>query len=437
MKSRFLDPLYGVVHTDEFETSLLLTPEIQRLRYVRMCNINSLQIMGASETSRFEHIVGVLHLAKLWATKNCPHPHDQKILHAAAILHDLQTGPFGHSLEYILDDNEVEGDFDHENVERAARESYLQDIQAGASFRGAQFRAKVLLGGDWINVAETIKGAGKLGPILSAQLDIDNIDNVVRLAYHVGIIDQKKAQRIAEELIGELSLSKGGALLVSLKGAKLIEEWQKVRSDLYLLLLHDWAEFSAKAMLTKVIETAVQLEKLSVDNWILTDDGLIDHLSKELTGEGGPAKEILDRLVRGALYEPVLLASLQGTNDYDMLAKVGLKRKIEDEISSLIGAKTIFHVIKDKNKTFRSIQCVLADTGSTIQIGNSSDETLVGVFSSKPIAGQKATKQIHDAVSRILKSHNVCGALEDLPDPTDRFVRAGVQEMQLGLFDET
>ena len=69
-QKRIFDPLYGTIHLSEFEYELIQLPEVQRLREVRMCNINSLLITGASQISRFEHSIGVMYLAKVWLENN-------------------------------------------------------------------------------------------------------------------------------------------------------------------------------------------------------------------------------------------------------------------------------------------------------------------------------------------------------------------------------
>jgi HD superfamily phosphohydrolase len=435
METRFLDPLYGVVRTNGMEAELLLTPEVQRLRYIRMCNINSLLICGASEVSRFEHIVGVLHLAKRWTIQHAHHAHDGKLLHAAAILHDMQTGPFGHSLEYILDDNAVAGEFSHEDVQGAATKTFLQSLRAAASFRGSQFHAKKVLGSDWNAVTDMIRGRGKLGPLVSAELDIDNIDNVLRLAYHVGLIERHAACELAEAIVFDMQ-PLNGELTLSDSALPLVARWQEVRAELYSLLLHDWAEFSAKAMLTRVIEEAVKLEKLGADNWILTDDGLIEHLGRELIGDGGAAKEVLDRLVRGALFEPALLARISGTDGYDMLASIDDKRMMEAQISSIAGSRAIFHVIKDKKKTHRAIRFFNRTISSHQVIGQSSDETLIGVFLSGPEVSERIKKAIEAVVQRRLLDLGIAARMTPLADPTAPYERERSQNnRQLGLFD--
>ncbi|UFS66259.1 hypothetical protein LO749_17185 [Paracoccus denitrificans] len=321
-------------------------------------------------------------------------------------------------MEYILDDNSIEGGFEHEDIRSGHSRKYLQDLSAGVSFRGAPFNTSITLKNFWPEIVETVKGAGRYGRILSADLDIDNIDNVVRLSMHVGILSSSEAKRIALGIARNLQLTSTG-VSVDREGIDLIKEWQKVRQNLYKILLWDWAEFSAKAMLTRVMEDAVSLGKLSSDNWIMTDDALIAHLSSELTGEGGRTKEILDRLVRGALYEPVSMLTLPGTTYYSRLSELSSKRNIEAEVSSSIGCPCIFHVIKDKAKTKRSITMTNRENGEDIEIGESSDQTLIAVFSSAALSASMIQRAESQLKGVLLRDYGIVQELTILPDPLD------------------
>ena len=227
---RILDPLYGTLVFSEREAALIFSPEIQRLRYVRMCNINSLLITGASEISRFEHVIGVLYLSKEWTAANGIRGQDADVIHAAALLHDVQTGPFGHSLEYILEDNKVQGDFRHQDVGHGASRRYLQLVRANASFCGARFSASEQLGERWAEVALTISGGGAFGKIISDRIDLDNIDNVVRLAYHVGLATRVYATT-SVQLVRDIRMTDG---VISISGAGIppLLRWQEIRRSL-------------------------------------------------------------------------------------------------------------------------------------------------------------------------------------------------------------
>ena len=102
------DALYGKIEFSPLVYKCMLSPEVQRLREVRLCNINSLCITGSSNTNRFEHSVGTAYLAAI-NIETTVQSHlrlgkkEKEIFVIAALLHDVANGPFGHSYEYIME----------------------------------------------------------------------------------------------------------------------------------------------------------------------------------------------------------------------------------------------------------------------------------------------------------------------------------------------
>jgi uncharacterized protein len=430
--NRFFDPLYGRVEFTDREMALILSPEVQRLRYVRMCNINSLLVSGASEPRRFEHIVGVMHLAKQWTAANRLTGDEAEVFHAAALLHDVQTGPFGHSMEYILADNALPGDFRHDDVAHGSANLYLQRTRFTATFAGFEFNAHQQLGRLWERVAEAIKGDGSLGKLIAGSVDLDNLDNVIRLAYHVGVASTEDAH-IALKLAQDLRIL-DKQLISSNAGINILRRWQQIRKDLYKLLLHDWAEFSAKAMLTAIMELAVEHKLLGATDWIITDDELLSYLVREGKGEAQQIGELSRRLKTGDLFEPIALWRTSETAAYPALSKSSTKRAIEDVVNQEVGGRCIFHVILDKGKTERRINVLNRDTGMHEQLGKDTDELLIGLFVSRKTTEPRAER----IRSRVLESLSQFGVSEvvTLPDPMNSFgeSQSNADTNQLGLF---
>jgi uncharacterized protein len=120
-KRDFQDSLYGHIEFDSEISSLILKPIVQRLRHVRLSNINSLDLPGIANLSRFEHVLGAAYLASRVGFRNrLSHFHDLA-LQASALLHDWAITAFGHLVEEAL--QYVGTGFSHE--------SRLSDIASG------------------------------------------------------------------------------------------------------------------------------------------------------------------------------------------------------------------------------------------------------------------------------------------------------------------
>jgi len=63
MTYQFYDSLYGEVSLDSAIAELSRTPLMQRLRDVRLSNVDSIVMPGISNISRYEHSLGVAYVA--------------------------------------------------------------------------------------------------------------------------------------------------------------------------------------------------------------------------------------------------------------------------------------------------------------------------------------------------------------------------------------
>src|SRR5260221_5846547 len=106
LEDRYIyDALYGAIQFPEYVWKVLFCPELQRLREVRLCNINSLGLTGGANINRYEHSLGAAHLAFKCIESSRSRIDDrlaQRIV-LAALLHDVGSAAFGHSVQYVLD----------------------------------------------------------------------------------------------------------------------------------------------------------------------------------------------------------------------------------------------------------------------------------------------------------------------------------------------
>jgi len=286
-KRYIYDALYGIIYLPDFIWDIMSCPELQRLREVRLCNINSLCLTGGANINRYEHAIGTCYLAKVclenWPPLNPVTKEDKIHFLLAALLHDVVTGAFGHSIEYI-EGFKHEEDFIYAVVGEKGSEYQYKAVSTEPIFFGMprelltkldiikkRYRVKINVE----KIGEIIAGRGRFGPLINSIMDLDNIDNVFRLAYHIGLV---KSGEVPLKLARSLYI-KNKKLVIRKEAVSLIQEWYNIRKKLYSFLLLNPEEFSAKCMLSEAIELAKIKEKEPF-RWFHVDFELLEKLSR-------------------------------------------------------------------------------------------------------------------------------------------------------------
>jgi putative nucleotidyltransferase with HDIG domain len=99
---KFRDPVHNFISFGQDEVKLIDLDVLQRLRGIRQLAMASLVYPGALHT-RFDHSLGVAHVAGQMADALDLDPEERSIVRLAALLHDIGHGPFSHVSEYALD----------------------------------------------------------------------------------------------------------------------------------------------------------------------------------------------------------------------------------------------------------------------------------------------------------------------------------------------
>lgn len=285
------DALYGKIEFSSLIYKCMLSPEVQRLREVRLCNINSLCITGSSNINRFEHSVGTAYLAALNINSNSQKhlkltKKDKETFIIAALLHDVANGPFGHSYEYIMEKKgfvpeQGLGDVftDVVSVGKGAHKNtspfetiFFGKLRALTSILNTKQKEEI---------SQIIAGNHPFSKLISDSIDLDNIDNVFRMAYHMGLKFRKEAPlKLAESMFIE------DDHIVFLQAAKTyLEEWYYLREKVYKFLLLNPQEFAGKYMLTEAMD--ILFECISQGKaegrdikWNYTDYQLMEELNQ-------------------------------------------------------------------------------------------------------------------------------------------------------------
>lgn len=100
-KREIRDPVHGFIRLDTIECQLVDSQPMQRLRRIHQLAMASALYPGATHT-RFEHSLGVYHIASAVCDRLGIGGHDKQVVQRAALLHDVGHGPFSHVSEIPL-----------------------------------------------------------------------------------------------------------------------------------------------------------------------------------------------------------------------------------------------------------------------------------------------------------------------------------------------
>jgi HD superfamily phosphohydrolase len=190
------DSVHDHIEVRGVARDLLDTPAVQRLRHVTQLGTVTLVYPSANHT-RFEHSLGVYHLADEALEHLCIEGQQAERVRAAAVLHDVGHCPFSHNVEQLL----------YRHTGR-----YHDDVHDLLD-SGAVARVLAEHGINPDTVADLVGGEGELGQLVSGELDVDRMDYLVRDAHHTGVpygtIDHGRLVRELRFVDGELVLAEG------------------------------------------------------------------------------------------------------------------------------------------------------------------------------------------------------------------------------------
>ncbi|WP_435177029.1 HD domain-containing protein [Halorussus sp. AFM4] len=164
------DSVHDHVPVCDLAADLLDTPEVQRLRHIKQLSTVRLVYPSANHT-RFEHSLGVYHLARRALSRFDVDAERARAVRAAALLHDVGHGPYGHQTEGII---ERRLGRHHDEVGDLLESGRLADVLESHDLDPAE-------------VADLVAGEGRLGQLVAGELDVDRMDYLVRDAHHTGV----------------------------------------------------------------------------------------------------------------------------------------------------------------------------------------------------------------------------------------------------------
>lgn len=316
-----VDPIHDFIRIYEPEIDVIDTPVFQRLRRIRQLAGAHL-VYPSAQHSRFEHSLGVMHIAgqaaEVLKDKGFLNSDDVANLRLGGLLHDVGHGPFSHLFEEVLQKKKK---ITHEEIGK----KLILQTEIGDFISQSGFDKKFL--------TQLAFGNSKhqfMNEIISGGLSADMMDYLPRDGYFTGAEHAKiDFKRIVQSLgVYEKKLSLDKSSLYSFE-SMMISRYQMFKA----VYFHKTVR-SAEVMLLESMSLAddeLEFSSYDLDKYIqLTDEFVISKLialppkSPDLKRASKLAKDYQNRRLLKCVFEKILTRK----------EKIGIKpSKIKKEIS--------------------------------------------------------------------------------------------------------
>lgn len=312
------DPVHGFINRSEEEQNIIDIPIFQRLRRIKQLAMAHLVYPGANHT-RFEHSLGVMHIAGLMCDVLGIGEEDKTIIRFAALLHDIGHGPFSHVSENIL-----EQFVGKDQTKNADLEEIHELITADIIINNRQI-IKILGESRIERIVNILKGRGDplLTSIISGPIDADKQDYLLRDSYFCGV---KYGIFDIERLHNTLkAYNDKGFKYLSISGPDGIHSLEQYILAKYYMTTQVYKHkirLVTDAMIIRALELGILEDKLTfladiyqynnsskyVNNYCEWDDNRIIH--EILKHKSKYAKEIFRRLIDRRLFKNIFKSQI-------------------------------------------------------------------------------------------------------------------------------
>lgn len=280
---KFIDILYGSVSfSDTADVSLIndliATPEVQRLRFLRLLNHDAPFMQEAATSRRFAHSIGTCVASSL-LLRNAPwlSGRRKQEIQAAALIHDIGILPYGHLIEREL--ARLDKSFSHESLVRSILlgtyhpTNIYHQILPNASLKVAAVLRRFDV--DPEAVFKLICPTRGAASPIAASIDLDNIDNIHRMAALMGRVGARKNVR---RLLNLMSLDSDMRLVFDPLALQYVRRWCRYREMIYTHMIGHPSCVAYNAFLQDLARRSVELGVITGDNWYLNEVDLESRL---------------------------------------------------------------------------------------------------------------------------------------------------------------
>jgi len=317
------DPIHGYVRISEAEKTIIDTRPVQRLRRLRQL-AGSEFVYPAANHTRFEHVVGAMHLAGV-LSEVLPTGLDdytQEQMRLAALLHDIGHGPFSHVFEPLMVRHLKKT---HEDlVPWLVNETEIANKVDDAGFDPRKLGL--------LAVGRLRDGKRPyLDQIISSSVDIDKMDFLVRDSFHTGAgygsVDVHRLIYTMDVINGNLSVD-GRAVAT-------LESFLLARLESFRTIYFHRASRAVQIMIVQALEAAKdELNLLSFDepeDYLRLDDYKVWTDLRECKWSKKIMEDLEARRLLKCSYEKTLFAQDELVSN--VITKESVRDNIRDEIA--------------------------------------------------------------------------------------------------------
>jgi HD superfamily phosphohydrolase len=401
------DVLYGRFSVPRYLSALILTPEVRRLSQIRLLNSLTPSVSALGEVRRYSHTLGVIHLAQQVSLHEFS-GEENRALVAAVLAHDIGTPPFGHVMEYHLSERM---NWSHEGVIRdILLGTHVPENLAHQIFGGRviEFASQLRRSGISLElVLEIVQKRHPLSLLLFGTLDLDNLDNVVRMATFIG---KRGCESLSIGIARALSVTKNNKLVLPESLLPEVRQWANLRREVYDVLLFDSYSIASQAVLWNAIRLAFEEGLIEAHDCFLTDEELLEVLRHHPKTKDAITIEYLGKPPNMALclqFEGSL-SELGYKNRHELI------RVVEDVLRDVFSTDRVLGYVQVDSGTFEKELEFVTPAGKPWRTGRRSKSIIVYGFTRQHTSEQLCRKAVREFVERIAV-------------PRDRLVRNQVE----------
>ncbi|MEW6592930.1 MAG: HD domain-containing protein [Candidatus Hadarchaeota archaeon] len=305
------DPVHGSMTLGGIILDLIDTAEVQRLRGIRQLGLANVAFPGANH-SRFEHALGVGHLALKVANKLGLKEDEKNLLVAAATLHDVGHAPYSHTLEHLMVDYLKKDHMEITGQIIQGKMSIAPENEAGLRKLGLSRANQVLKkwGVSSSEVSQLLVGKHRrryLGDLIHSEVDVDQMDYLLRDSHFTGVaLGMVDIDRLMRTLVVH-----GGRTCIMSKGVEAVEGLLTARGLMYSSVYYHHTVRAAEVMMTNAVDMALEKGRFS-KNFFLMDDA---QLMEQLSSAGGYPAEMAARLRYRQLFKSAYVETRKELSD--------------------------------------------------------------------------------------------------------------------------